>query len=155
MKNAYTKILTFLLGLTLAALFVFLFRVLNPAFAQEAKTVFSGKDVYAKKCASCHGKLGEGVPKMATMLKTTIHDFRKISVNADTLAAWKKVTSEGRKKMPAFKTKLSAAEIDSALAYTATLAKAGQPDKPAKSGGADGAKADTAKANSAKADSVK
>jgi len=97
--------------------------------AQDGKTVLSGKDVYAKKCASCHGKLGEGVPKMATMLKTTIHDFRKISVNADTLAAWKKVTSEGRKKMPAFKTKLSAAEIDSALAYTVCLAKAGQPDK--------------------------
>jgi mono/diheme cytochrome c family protein len=108
--------------------------------AQETKTVSSGKDVYTKKCASCHGKLGEGVPKMATMLKTTIHDFRKISVNADTLAAWKKVTSEGRKKMPAFKTKLSAAEIDSALAYTVCLAKAGQPDKTGT--GSDSAKGD-------------
>lgn len=129
MKNAYSGILTFLFGLTAAVLLVFLFRALNPASAQEAKSVMSGKDVYAKKCASCHGKLGEGVPKMATMLKTTIHDFRKIPVNADTLTSWKKVTVEGRKKMPAFKTKLSAVEIDSALAYAGALAKAGQSEK--------------------------
>ncbi len=107
--------------------------------AQEGKTVLSGKDVYTKKCASCHGKLGEGIPKMATMLKTTIHDFRKISINADTLTAWKKVTVEGRKKMPSFKTKLSAAEIDSALAYTVILTKAGQTNKP--SAGSDSDKA--------------
>jgi len=136
---------------TVAGLLVFIAGVV----AQESKTVLSGKDVYAKKCASCHGKLGEGVPKMATMLKTTIHDLRKISVNADTLAAWKKVTVEGRKKMPAFKTKLSAAEIDSALAYAITLTKTGQTDKPAKSGGADEATVDTDKVGSAKSDSVK
>ena len=91
--------------------------------AADAPLVSAGKDVYAKKCASCHGKQGEGVAKMATMLKTTIRDIRGLSVTADTLVAWKKATVEGKKKMPAFKTKLSAAEIDSALAYMQMVAK--------------------------------
>ncbi|MCI0329905.1 MAG: cytochrome c [candidate division Zixibacteria bacterium] len=111
-------------------------------WAQEAKTVSSGKDLYTKKCGSCHGKLGEGVPKMATMLKTTIRDLRKISVNADTLTAWKKITVEGKKKMPAFKTKLSAAEIDSSLAHMQLLAKTSAKEaKPAATDSAADAKA--------------
>ncbi|MCI0329906.1 MAG: cytochrome c [candidate division Zixibacteria bacterium] len=98
-------------------------------FAQTSKPTFSGKELYGKKCASCHGKQGEGVPKMATMLKTTIRDLRMPNLSADTLAAWKKSILDGKKKMPSFKTKLSAAEIDSALAYTVALAKAGQSEK--------------------------
>ena len=129
MKNAYPKTLTFLFGQILVVLFVFLFWMLNSASTQESKPVMSGKVVYAKKCASCHGKLGEGVPKMATMLKTTIRDLRKTSANADTLAAWKKSILDGKKKMPSFKTKLSAVEIDSVFAYTATLAQSAPPNK--------------------------
>jgi len=103
--------------------------MLAVVFAQTSKPTLSGKELYGKKCASCHGKLGEGVPKMATMLKTTIRDLRKTSVSADTLAAWKKSILDGKKKMPSFKTKLSAAEIDSVFAYTTALAKAGPANK--------------------------
>ncbi len=91
--------------------------------AQESKTASSGKDVYTQKCGSCHGKQGEGVAKMATILKTKIADLRGKKVTSDTLSAWKKVTSDGKGKMPAFKSKLSAAEIDSALAHMQFLAK--------------------------------
>ena len=121
--------------LTTAAIgFLFL---LAGVFAQESKTVMSGKEVYVKKCASCHGKEGEGVAKMATMLKTKIVDVRGRMVTADTLTAWKKMTTGGKGKMPAFKTKMSAAEIDSSLAYMQLLAKASA--KEAKPAGADSA----------------
>ncbi|MGH8004408.1 MAG: c-type cytochrome [Limisphaerales bacterium] len=103
--------LALLLGLTFAA-------------GQEKQTVSSGKQVYEKKCASCHGKEGEGVAKMSAMLKTKIGDVRGRKVTADTLTAWKKMTTDGKGKMPAFKTKLSGAEIDSSLAYLQLLAKA-------------------------------
>jgi len=132
MRNVYTKMLVFLLGLMLAALLALFVRVLNTAVAQESKMVSSGKDLYAKKCASCHGKQGEGMAKMATMLKTKIADIRGRAVTADTLAAWKKITADGKGKMPAFKTKMSVAEIDSSLAYMRLLAKvspaAAKPD---------------------------
>lgn len=93
--------------------------------AQETKVVLSGKDVYAKKCASCHGKAGEGVASVAKMLKTKISDLRGRPVTADTLVAWKKITIEGKGKMPGkVKSKLTDAEIDSALIYMQLLAKA-------------------------------
>jgi mono/diheme cytochrome c family protein len=104
--------------------------------AADAPPTTSGKDLYAKKCASCHGKQGEGVAKMATMLKTTIRDIRGLSVPADTLTAWKKITVEGKKKMPAFKTKLSVAEIETALAYMQQLAKSPAPAKADRAKGA-------------------
>jgi len=109
-------------------------------WAQGAKTVSSGKTLYGSKCASCHGKQGEGVAKMATMLKAKIRSFGEVAATADTLAAWKKITTDGKGKMPAFKTRLSAGELDSVMAYVATLAK------PAKSGNAGkGANTDSAK----------
>ena len=112
-------------------IFLGVFLILGAALVYPGGTTapVSGKDVFAKKCASCHGKLGEGVPKMATMLKTTIRDLRKTSANADTLAAWKKSILDGKKKMPSFKTKLSAVEIDSVFAYTAALAQSAPPNK--------------------------
>ena len=112
-------------------------------WAQEAKTVSSGKALYGQKCASCHGKQGEGVAKMATMRKAKIRNWGEVAATSDTLAAWKKITTDGKGKMPAFKTKLSAGEMDSVMAYVATLAK---PAKPAKAEGAgEGVKADSAK----------
>ncbi|MGE5693059.1 MAG: c-type cytochrome [Candidatus Zixiibacteriota bacterium] len=132
MKNKIA--LAALAGLALAA---------TGIWAQEAKTVASGKEVYTKKCGSCHGKQGEGVAKMATMLKAKIRNWGEVAATPDTLAAWKKITTDGKGKMPAFKSKLSTSEMDSVMAYVATLAK---PAKPAKTEGAgEGAKADSAK----------
>jgi mono/diheme cytochrome c family protein len=123
MKGVCAKIATFLLGLSAAALFAFLIPVLNSALAQDA-ALSSGKDVYTKKCASCHGKQGEGVAKIAAMLKTKIGDFRGVPVTADTLLAWKKIAAEGKGKMPGqAKSKLTGAQIDSALAHVVTLTK--------------------------------
>ena len=132
MKNKMA--LAALAGLALAA---------TGIWAQEAKTVSSGKALYGQKCASCHGKQGEGMAKMATMLKAKIRNWGEVAATPDTLAAWKKITTDGKGKMPAFKTKLSAAEMDSVMAYAQTLVK---PAKPAKTEGAgEGVKGDSAK----------
>ena len=111
-------------------------------YAGDNKPQASGKDTYAKKCASCHGKEGEGVAKMATMLKTKIADLRGRKITPDTLTAWKKMTTDGKGKMPAFKTKMSGAEIDSSLAYMQLLAKASAKEaKPSATDSAAGVKA--------------
>ena len=142
MKNAFTRVSTLLLGLMLAVLLALFVRVLNTVLAQETKAVMSGKELYAKKCASCHGKEGEGVAKMATMLKTKIADLRGRKITPDTLTAWKKMTTDGKGKMPAFKTKMSGAEIDSSLAYMQLLAKASAKEaKPSATDSAAGVKA--------------
>ncbi len=127
LKSGAGLVLALLLGLSFAT-------------GQEKQAVFLGKQLYEKKCASCHGKQGEGVEKMAKMLKTKIRDVRGLKATADTLAAWKKITADGTGKMPAFKTKMSAAEIDSSLAYMLFLAKTS----------AGGAEADSAKAGEPK-----
>jgi len=104
--------------------------LLSPFFAagEKKQSVLSGKQVYDKKCASCHGKQGEGNPKIAKTLKSTIRNLGEIIATPDTLAAWKKITMDGKKKMPAFKAKLSTAEVDSVMAYLPTLAKPGEGD---------------------------
>ncbi len=127
MNNAYTKMSAFLLSLVLAVLLVFFVRVLNSAFAQESKTVSSGKDIYAKKCLSCHGPKGEGVAKMEKMLKAKIRNFSETPAPPETLAVWKKIVTDGKGKMPAYKAKFTATEIDAVLGYVHTLTRAGKP----------------------------
>jgi len=119
LKLGAELVLALLLGLSFAA-------------GQEKQTVLSGKQVYEKKCASCHGRQGEGNPKIAKTLKTTIRNWGEITAPPDTLAAWKKLVVEGKGKMPAFKNKLSAAEIDSVAAYVKALTKTSNPAKEAK-----------------------
>jgi mono/diheme cytochrome c family protein len=104
--------------------------------AQVAKTVSSGKDIYTKKCASCHGKQGEGVAKMATMLKAKIRNLAEAPAPPETLAVWKKIVADGKGKMPAYKAKLTAAEIDSVITYVHTLTKPATPKtEPAEKAG--------------------
>jgi cytochrome c6 len=64
-------------------------------------------DLYAKKCAICHGKDGKG---SASGLKMGVKDLTK---ETDSEAALVKDISDGKGKMPAFKAKLTEAEIAS------------------------------------------
>ena len=100
------------------------------AMAREAvsadKVPISGPDLYTKKCAMCHGSQGEGSAKMAKLLKTPIRDFRQVVATSATLALWKKITLEGKGKMPAYGKKLSAREVDSVLPHLVSLTKSGK-----------------------------
>jgi len=87
------------LKLTLVALFVITF-VAMPAFADGAAT-------YTAKCKMCHGANGE-------------KNFPDLSKSEVDLA---KSVTDGKGKMPAYKTKLSVDEIKGVVAYIKTLKK--------------------------------
>ncbi|MFA6028253.1 MAG: c-type cytochrome [Elusimicrobiota bacterium] len=100
-----------------------------PAFAADAA---NGKKLFDAKCATCHGKDGKGSPAMQKMLKVgaAALDVTK----AKDFAA---VTENGRGKMPAYKGKLSSAEIADLQAHigpkTAPKAEAKAPEAAADS----------------------
>jgi len=83
------------LSLTLAAL-------LAPLAASAA----DGKEIYTKKCAGCHGPDGAGKTTMGEKMGVPTLVGTKLS--AAELAA---VIGDGRKKMPAYKEKISAEEV--------------------------------------------
>ena len=90
-----------------------------PVLAGDAD---SGKALYEKSCAGCHGPDGKGNPKMAK-----IPGFDK-GLNIVTAEVKKqsdeqllKIIAEGAGKMPA--SKLTKAEQKQALAYARSLAK--------------------------------
>ncbi len=87
------------LKLTLIALIVISF-VAMPAFADGAAT-------YTAKCKMCHGANGE-------------KNFPDLSKSEVDLA---KSVTDGKGKMPAYKTKLSVDEIKGVVAYIKTLKK--------------------------------
>ena len=76
-----------------------------------------GKALYESKCAMCHGK--DGVAKPMAKGSANLNDpaYQK----ANDAAAIAKVVTEGRNKMPAYKGKLTDAEIQAVAAHVKTL----------------------------------
>lgn len=79
-----------------------------------------GKQVYAKKCAACHGPDGKGNAKMAEMLKVKIPALTAAAAKTD--AELLKAVSEGKKPMPPFAKTLSKDELDAVVQYAKGLA---------------------------------
>lgn len=80
-----------------------------------------GAAVYKAKCASCHGADGAG--QTAIGKKMNLRDLGSPEVQKQTdaeLYAW---TADGKGKMPAYKGKLSDAEIKALVAFMRTLKK--------------------------------
>ena len=71
---------------------------------------------YKAKCAMCHGADGMGKPPMGSNLTTA--DVQKMS-DADLTAA----ITNGKGKMPAYKGKLTDAQISDLVKYIRTLKK--------------------------------
>ena len=86
---------------------------------------------YTAKCASCHGKDGTGNPAMAKVFKVEppALDMTKKATLDKTDADLAKVVKDGLNKMPAYKDKLTDADITSVVAYIRTLAKPKEPTK--------------------------
>ena len=87
------------------------------AIAQPALAEVDGKALYESKCAMCHGK--DGVAKPMAKGSSNFND--PAYQQANDAAAIAKVTSEGKNKMPAYKGKLSDAEIQAIAAHVKTL----------------------------------
>ncbi|KAB2641236.1 MAG: cytochrome c [Verrucomicrobia bacterium] len=81
-----------------------------------------GAEVYAKNCASCHGKDGKGETVMGK--KAKVKDYTDAKVQASfTDAEALKMILEGKEKMKAYKDKVTEAEAKELVAYIRTFKK--------------------------------
>jgi len=105
------------IGITIVGLF-FLAGMTSAAIAADAD---SGKALYEKSCAGCHGADGKGNEKMAKLIGdkglNIVGDETKKKSDGELL----KMIAEGSGKMPA--SKLTKEEQKQALGYARSLAK--------------------------------
>lgn len=80
-----------------------------------------GASLYKAKCASCHAADGSGDTAIGKSMK--LRDLRSAEVQKQTDKELFTVTSDGKGKMPAYKTKLSETEINSLVTHMRDLAK--------------------------------
>src|SRR5947208_1594084 len=80
-----------------------------------------GGATYKAKCASCHAADGSGQTPMGKSMK--LRDLRSPEVQKQTDKELFAVTADGKGKMPAYKTKLTEAEINALVAHMRALAK--------------------------------
>ena len=78
-------------------------------------------DTYKSKCASCHGPDGKGATAVGKAMK--VRDLSSAEVQKQSDTDLQKVISDGKAKMPAYKAKLSVADISSLVAFIRGLAK--------------------------------
>jgi mono/diheme cytochrome c family protein len=78
-------------------------------------------ETYKAKCASCHGPDGSGQTAVGKSMK--IRDLRSAEVQKQADADLEKIITDGKGKMPAYKAKLSVADISSLVAYVRGVAK--------------------------------
>lgn len=79
-----------------------------------------GAEIFAAKCASCHGKDASGT---TIGKKMGVRDLRSAEVQKQTDQQLKDIMAKGKKKMPAYEKKMSAQQIKDLVAYIRTLAK--------------------------------
>ena len=82
-----------------------------------------GADVYRTKgkCTACHGEDGSGQTPAGKAMKAA--DLRNEAIQKKSDAELTASIANGRGKMPAFKSSLSAQQIHDAVAYVRALAK--------------------------------
>ena len=98
-------------------------KMANPV-KSDAESIKTGKELWSKHCASCHGKTGAGDGTKAAQLKTTMEDMRESVVQSQSDGALHYKISEGRDEMPSFKKKIPDTEdIWSIVNYLRTLKK--------------------------------
>ncbi len=78
-----------------------------------------GKQIFAQKCAACHGPDGKGNAKMEEMMKVKIPALASGVTKSD--AELLKILSDGKPPMPPFGKSLNKEEMDSVLHYVKKL----------------------------------
>lgn len=101
----------------LAVFFALFAAALTTAEAADAPAPREPQAIWDKLCKSCHGADGKGVAAKAKTLKidATLLDFSREGADKLTVEEKKTLLLEGKDKMPAFKTKVKAEEIDPLL----------------------------------------
>jgi cytochrome c6 len=103
--------------ITIAALITLFMLASTVAFAAAP----GAPEIFKGKCASCHGPDGTGATAVGKAMK--VRDLRSADVQKQSDADLQKVISDGKGKMPAYKDKLSVADVSSLVAYIRGLAK--------------------------------
>lgn len=80
-----------------------------------------GPAIYKSKCAMCHGPDGAGQTPAGKSMKA--RDLRSDDVQKAKDEDLEKIIANGKGKMPAYKGKLTEAEIDSLVKYIRELGK--------------------------------
>src|SRR5215470_5921751 len=100
-------------------LLMFVLVWVTPAFAAD---VAAGKELYGRKCASCHGVSGEGKETIAKTLKVEFRHLGSKEVQSKSDADLKKVITDGQNKMKPVKD-VDAKGAEDVVAYLRTLKK--------------------------------
>jgi mono/diheme cytochrome c family protein len=82
----------------------------------------AGKLIYDKKCASCHGKTGEGNPAIAKSLKVELRPLGSKEVQSKSDDELRKLIVEGTAKKKPVKG-LTEEDLANVVAYLRTLAQ--------------------------------
>jgi len=88
--------------------------------AAGAGDAAAGKDLYMKKCKTCHGADGQGNPGVAKLLNVTFKPLGSEEIQKKADAEFKKIITEGKDKMKPVKD-LSDADMDNIIAFVRTL----------------------------------
>jgi cytochrome c6 len=80
-----------------------------------------GPAIFKAKCAMCHGPDGAGQTTMGKNLK--LRDLRSADVQKQTDAQLAKWIADGKGKMPAYKAKLTPADIEAVVAFIRSIKK--------------------------------
>ena len=103
----------------IAAAFVFTLVVAVDRAAADAGP--DAAKIFKSKCAVCHGPSGNGDTTMGKKLKA--RDLRSAEVQKQSDKEIYDWVANGKKKMPAYKAKLSKEEIEAVVALVRDLAK--------------------------------
>ena len=102
--------------------FVLLLAVATPLLSAGIGDATAGKEVYTKRCATCHGPAGEGKEAIAKMLKVEMRHLGSKEVQAKSDTDLRKIITEGTGKMKPV-SGLNGAQIASLIVYVRALAK--------------------------------
>jgi cytochrome c6 len=91
--------------------------VLGIALVASSARADDGAALYERKCATCHGKDGKGRTRMGE--KLGLKELAAVVAGGPPVKAadLERIVRDGKGRMPAFKDKLSDAEIKSVAAY--------------------------------------
>jgi cytochrome c6 len=106
------------LSAILSAIVIFVIGFSAAAFSQTAASSSKGKEIFARKCVTCHGSDGAG---SAVGKSLKVADLRSALVQKKSDTDLAHVISEGKNSMPAFGNDLSADEVKAMVSYVRTL----------------------------------